>query len=152
MLCAQRILLLICLCLTVLVCSAQTTQRSLLLVTGSNYELGPVTNTELRKVFLGIPVTRENVRLKPLLNFTDPRATSIFLQQVIFMSERDYRRQLVLRVFRFGDQSPAEYEDIDLLVEDLRRMPGSLTYMWSDQFERYEGLGSLGVIWTSSGG
>jgi len=120
-------------------------------VAGSHYELGAVTHVELRKIFLGVPVTRDNVRLKPLLNSTDPIATSIFLQQVIFMSEREYKRQLVSRVFRLGDQHPTEHEDIDLLVEDLRRTPGSLTFMWSDQFESYEGLESLGVIWTSSG-
>lgn len=117
---------------------------------GSNYELGAVTNAELRKVFLGVPVTREDVRLKPLLNSTDPLATSIFLQQVIFMSERDYRRQLVSRTFRFGDQPPSEHKEIDSLVEDLRSTPGSLTFMWSDQFESFEGLESLGILWTSS--
>jgi hypothetical protein len=143
--------ILICLCLTSIVCSAQETPRSLLLVAGSDYEFGAVTHAELRKVFLGVPVNRDNVRLKPLLNSTDPLATSIFLQQVIFMSEREYRRQLVSRVFRIGDQRPTEHEDLDGLVEDLRRTPGSLTFMWSDQLERYEGLESLGVIWTSSG-
>ena len=118
---------------------------------GSEHELGAVTHAELRKVFLGVPVTRDNVRLKPLLNSTDPLATSIFLQQVIFMSEREYRRQLVSRVFRFGDQPPTEHKEIRSLVEDLRSTPGSLTFMWSDQLESYEGLESLGVIWTSSG-
>jgi hypothetical protein len=148
---AQRILLLGCLCLTFLVCSAQSAQRSLLLVAGSSYELGAVTHAELRKVFLGVPVSRDNVRLKPLLNSTDPRATSIFLQQVIFMSEREYRRQLVSRVFRFGDQPPAEHDNIDSLVAELHRTPGSLSFMWSDDFENHEGLESLGVIWTGSG-
>jgi hypothetical protein len=148
---SQRIVLLGCLCLTFLVCSAQATPRSLLLVTGADQQLGVVTNAELRKVFLGVPVSRDDVRLRPLLNATDPLATNIFLQQVVFMSEREYRRQLVSRVFRFGDQRPAEHEDIDALVEDLRTTPGSLTFMWSDQVESYEGLESLGVIWTSSG-
>lgn len=144
-------MLLICLCLTFIVCSAQETPRSLLLVTGADHQLDTVTNAELRKIFLGVPVTRDNVRLRPLLNATDPLATSIFLQQVIFMSEREYRRQLVSRVFRYGDQRPAEHEDIDALVEDLHRTPGSLTFMWSDQVESYDGLESLGIIWTSSG-
>ena len=147
---AKRILLRGFLCLTFLVCSAQTTQRSLLLVAAGDHGLGAVTHAELRKVFLGVPVTRDNVRLKPLLNSTDPLATSIFLQQVIYMSEREYRRHLVSRVFRFGDQPPTEYKEIDSLVEGLRSTPGSLTFMWSEQFESYEGLESLGVLWTDS--
>ena len=142
--------LLACLCLICVVCMAQTTQRSLLLVSGGGHELGPITQVELRKIFLGVHVTRDQVRLRPLLNSTDPLATSIFLQQVIFMSEREYKRQLVSRVFRLGDPRPREHDDIDELVEDLRDTTGSLTFMWSDQFESFEGLKSLGVIWTSS--
>ena len=146
----RRIFLLGGLSLAVVVCSAQLSERSLLLVTASDYDLGPVTNAELRKVFLGVPVTREGVRLRPLLNSTDPVATNVFLQKVIFMSERMYQRQLVSRVFRFGGQRPQEYDDLDSLVADLRSIPGALTFMWSDQFEHYEELEQLGVIWSSS--
>jgi hypothetical protein len=139
-----------CLCLISAVSTAQSTQRSLLLVSGSDSRLDALTHAEVRKVFLGIPVTKSQVRLRPLLNFSDPLATNIFLQQVIFMSERKYRRQLLSRVFRLGDQRPREYDDIDLLVEELRDSAGSLTFMWSDQFESYTGLKSLGALWASS--
>ena len=139
-----------CLCLMSAVSTAQSTQRSLLLVSGSNSQLDALAHAEVRKVFLGVPVTTGQVRLRPLLNLADPRATSVFLQQVIFMSERKYKRQLLSRVFRLGDQRPREYDDIELLVEDLRNTPGALTYMWSDQFENYTGLKSLGALWTSS--
>jgi hypothetical protein len=140
----------VCLCLMSAVSTAQSTQRSLLLVSGSDSQLDVLTHAEVRKVFLGVPVTTGQVRLRPLLNFTDPRATNIFLQQVIFMSERKYKRQLLSRVFRLGDQRPREYDDINLLVEDVRNTPGALTFMWSDQFEGFTGLKSLGVLWTSS--
>lgn len=146
----RRIFLLGGLSLALVVCFAQISERSLLLVTSSDYDLGPVTHAELRKVFLGVPVTRDGVRLRPLLNSTDPVATNIFLQKVIFMSERMYRRQLVSRVFRLGGQRPHEYDDMDSLVADLRATPGALTFMWSDQLEDYAELGQLGVIWSSS--
>jgi len=144
------IILLGCLCTLGAVCSAQSTERSLLLVASEQSQLGSLTHAELRKIFLGIPVTRENVRLRPLLNSTDPLAMSIFLQQVVFMSEREYRRQLLSRVFRLGDQRPQEFDDIASLVEEVRNTAGSLTFMWSDQFEQHGGLKSLGVLWASS--
>lgn len=122
----------------------------MLLVTASDYELGPVTHAELRKVYLGVPVTRQGVRLRPLFNSTDPAATSVFLQKVLFMSEREYKRQLVSRVFRLGEQRPTEYDDMDSLVADLQAIPGALTFMWSDQLEDYDELKQLGVIWVSS--
>lgn len=147
---AKIILLLGCLCLLSAVCTAQTTQRSLLLVASEQFQLDSIGHSELRKIFLGVPVFREDVRLRPLLNETDPLAMSIFLQKVVFMSEREYKRQLFSRVFRLGDQRPREYGDMDLLVEELRNTHGSLTYMWSDQLESYTGLKSLGIIWTGS--
>jgi len=147
----KLIMLFASLCVTSATCLAQTTERSLLLVAGQETQAGSFTHAELRKIFLGVTVTRNGVRIKPLLNSTDSLATNVFLQQVVFMSERDYKRQLLSRVFRLGDQRPREYDDIALLVEALRNTPGSLTFMWSDQFEQQTGLESLGVLWVSAG-
>lgn len=132
------------------VCQVQAQESSLLLVAGEQTVAGEISHAELRKIFLGIPVTRGDVRIRPLLNSTDPRAMSIFLQQVVFMSEREYKRQLLSRVFRLGDQRPPEYDDIDELIDALRTTPGSLTFMWAEQFEMHAGLVSLGEIWASS--
>lgn len=138
------------LCMTSTTCFAQATERSLLLVAGQNSQPDTFSHAELRKIFLGVTVIRNGVRIKPLLNSTDSRATNVFLQQVVFMSEREYKRQLLSRVFRLGGQRPREYEDIALLVEALRNTPGSISFMWSDQLEQHTGLESLGVLWINS--
>lgn len=142
--------LLFCLCVLCPVCVAQAPERSLLLVTSEQSDTGPFTRAELRKIFLGIHVTREGVRIRPLLNLTDPLAMSIFLQQIVFMSEREYKRQLLSRVFRSGDQRPPEHDDLDELIDALRSTPGSLTFMWAEQYEAQSGLVSLGELWASS--
>lgn len=142
--------LLLSLCLICTSSTAQTTQRSLLLVCSDNAKLESLSHAEVRKIFLGVPMTKDQVRLKPVLNATDPLATDVFLQQVIFMSKREYERQLVSRVFRLGDQRPPEYENIDMLVKALLNTPGSLSYMWSEQLEHQTGLKPLGVLWTES--
>ena len=138
-------------CLLAGTCLAQSTERRLLLVSGEQSQTGSFTHAELRKIFLGVTVIRNGVRIKPLLNSADSLAMNVFLQRVIYMSEREYKRQLVSRVFRLGDQRPREYDDVSELGEALRSMPGSLTFMWSDQLERQTGLQSLGVLWESSG-
>lgn len=142
--------LLIALSLLSIVCAAQPTSRSLVIVASDEFHLDAIGHAELRKIFLGVPVTEDGIRIRPLLNETDTRATSIFLQQVIFMSEREYKRQLFSRVFRLGDQRPEEYDDLTRLVDQLRETQGSVSFMWSDQIENYDGLKSLGVIWTGS--
>jgi hypothetical protein len=136
--------------MTSTICFAQATERSLLLVAGHDSQSDTFSHAELRKIFLGVAVTRNGVRIKPLLNSTNSRATDVFLQQIVFMSEREYKRQLLSRAFRLGDQRPREYDDIALLIEALRSAPGSITFMWSDQFEQHAELKSLGVLWVSS--
>jgi hypothetical protein len=142
--------LLVCLCALCPISFAQSPERSLLLVAGDQNDTVTFSHAELRKIFLGIPVTRNDVRIKPILNLTDPLAMDVFLQQVVFMSEREYKRQLLSRVFRLGGPRPPEYDDIDELVDALRDAPGSLTFMWAEQFETRSGLVSLGVLWASS--
>jgi len=147
---AIRYTLLICLFLIYSGTGAQSTQRSLLLVCRDNTTLESLTHAEVRKLFLGVPVTKTQMRLKPLVNASDQLVTEVFLQQVIFMSKREYERQLLSRVFRLGDQRPPVYEDTDLLVEALLDTPGSVSFMWSEQVERQKGLKTLSVLWTDS--
>jgi len=147
---ASLITLLGCLCLICTGIAAQPSQRSLLLVCSADANLESLSHAEVRKIFLGVPVTKGQVRLRPLLNSTDPLATDVFLQQVVFMSRREYERQLLSRVFRLGDPRPPEYDEIDSLVEDLLDTPGSLSFMWSEQLESHAGLKSLGILWKSS--
>lgn len=147
---ALTITLVGCFWLTIAAAPAQSAERALLLVSGVQTESGAFTHAELRKIYLGVPVTRDDVRIRPLINTSDPLAFRIFLQHVLFMSERDYRRQLLLRVFQRGGIRPAEHKDMKQLVENLESEQGTLTFMWSDQFDREEGLKSLGVIWESS--
>jgi len=144
--------LFLCLCLSLICISstAQTTQRSLLLVCSDNANLESLSHADVRKLFLGVPLIVDQVRLKPILNASDPLATDVFLQKVIFMSRRQYERQLLSRVFRLGDQRPPEYEDIDLLAKALLDTPDSLSYMWSEQLEHLTGLKSLGILWSDS--
>ena len=142
----------LCLCLSMIcvISTAQTTQRSLLLVCSDNGKLESLSHADVRKLFLGVRIFNDQVRLKPMLNSTDSLIMEVFLQQVVFMSKRQYERQALSRVFRLGDQRPPVYDNIDVLVEDLLNTPGSVSYMWSEQFENQTGLKSLGVLWTDS--
>jgi len=147
---AKLKVLLMCLCLVCTSSTAETTQRSLLLVCSANSTIQSLSRAEVRKLFLGVPMTKDQVRLRPLLNTSDRLATDVFLQQIVFMSKREYERQLLSRVFRLGDQRPPEYENIDALVKALLDTPGSVSYMWSEQLGHRSGLESLGVLWTES--
>ena len=139
----------ICLCLMSNYAVPQTTQRSLLLVCSADSTLSSLSNEDIRKIFLGVPVEKDGVRITPLLNTSDSHLTEVFLQKVIFMSKPDYERQLLSRVFRLGGKRPPEYENISELINELHKSPGSVAFMWSDQVGDHNNLKSIGVVWTN---
>lgn len=143
-------LLLISLCFLSTSGGAQSEDRSLLVVTGDQSSIAAVTRSDLRRIFLGVPVTIDGVRIRPLLNATDPLAMDIFLQNIVFMSEREYQRQLLSRVFRLGDQRPKEYDEIEDLIAELEAAPEAISFMWSNELSDRPNLKSLGVLWASS--
>ncbi len=141
------IILLACLGLHAGYSVGQSEQRHLELVCSAESTTPSLTNKEVRKLFLGVPMEKNGVRLKPLRNSSDPLVTEVFLQKIIFMSKRNYERQLVSRVFRLGGTRPPIYTDFGELMDQLRQTPEALTFMWSDQVAQTDGVKSCGVLW-----
>ncbi len=121
--------------------------EKMLLVTSTETMFERVSNEDLRKAFLAIPVSVDGKRMRPLLNESEKFLTEVFLQKIIFMSRDRYERQLVARVFRQGGKRPSAFRDLDDLIAELRASPNSVTSMWSSQFEAVEGLKELGTLW-----
>ena len=146
---ARILFLLVFLCL-ININSSATTQRSLLLVCDANSTLSYLSPTEIRKLFLNVPVVKDGVQLKPLRNISDPLISDVFLQSVIFMSKRSYERKLLSRIFRYGGKNIPAYSNIPELKAELHLYPEAVTYMWSDQVEHDKSVKSLGVLWENS--
>ena len=146
----QLLSLIACLCMFSLNGLAEPSQHTLILVSSQDSSIPALSPLDIRKLFLGVPIIRNGLILKPLRNATDPLLTEVFLQKVIFMSERSYDRELLSRVYRLGGKRPKIYSVNTELVNELRHIPGTLTYMWLDDIENTAGLKSLGVIWAGS--
>jgi len=142
--------LLVCLCLAGIAAAVESSQRDLLLVCGTESTIPQLSREEVRKLFLGVPIVKDGIRLKPLRNASDELITEVFLQKTVFMSKRSYERQLLSRVFRLGGSRPPVYTDITELTAELRRSPESVTYMWSDQVTQANAVKSIGVLWAST--
>ena len=143
----KTITLLVCLCLISISSATQPTQRRLLLICGSESTISSLSHKEVRKLFLGVPIVKDGVRLIPLRNASDPLIEEVFLQKMIFLSKRSYERQLLSRVFRVGGVRPKVFENLPELIDKLRQTPGALTYMWSVQDAHADDLKSIGVLW-----
>ena len=120
-------------------------QHSIVLVSNQNLDIDELSPIEVRKLFLGVPVMVGGKQLNPLRNSTDPLLTEIFLQKIVFMSERSYERVLLSRIYRLGGKRPEIVTDKSELEKQLSSSPRSLTYMWAGDAT---GLKSLGVLWS----
>jgi len=147
---ANLVILLVYFCLFCINSIAQTTPFRLLLVCDAESTIPALSHAEVRKLFLGVPIEKNGVRLKPLRNASDPQLTEVFLQKIIFMSKPKYEHQLISRVFRLGGVRPKVYQNISKLVDELHQSPESLTYMSSNQLSQVEGVRSVGVLWEDS--
>ncbi len=122
--------------------------RNVTLVLVSATDLGSkLTPNQLRRVFLGIPVTVNGEIIKALRNTSDPLLNEIFLQKVVYMSERRYKRQLISQTFRTGQTRPPYFEVEDNLVEALKSVSGSVSVMWARDAEKNSDLHIIQVLW-----
>ena len=124
-----------------------TTVRSLILVTRADSTLAPLTPSEVRQLFLGIPVMKDGVRLQPLRNESDPRLYEVFLQKAMFMSADHYERLLLGRVFRSGDRKPPAFHDRTALMGALQATPIPVSFAWDRDLRGHAGVRPLQHLW-----
>lgn len=123
--------------------------RHIVLVAGANTYVPPLTPAEVRKLFLGVVITKDGQRIEPLLNLTDSLLHEVFLQKVVFMSSENYERQLSARINHLGDPRPQEYSDPWQLISALRSRRGAVSYMWAKDARPRMGLKIVQELWKS---
>jgi hypothetical protein len=122
-------------------------ERRLVLVTASTSKITPLSSAEVRKLFLGLAVTQNSLRLEPVRNASDSLLNEVFLQKIIFMSAQNYERQLMSQVFRLGGHRPIHYIDAEKLVTFLHDTPGALSYMWLSSAQQIPGIKVVQELW-----
>ncbi len=130
--------------------TARADEREVVLVTDASAPLPALSSLELRKLFLGMPLEKQGRQLIAVNNETDPLLHEVFLQKVMFMSARDYERQLLSTVFRTGAARPAAVSDRRQLQNLLRTQPNTVTYMWASGAPALSGVSVVQVLWRGS--
>jgi len=139
--------LLIC-CLAAALCTqAVVAERQVVLVAAATSPLHDLDSLELRKIYLGFPVRRDDRMVKGLRNTGDDDLNRIFLQSVVAMSEKSYMRRLLSLPQRQGIPRPSENDEPEHLLNALSRNPYSVTYMWKHAADRSTDVKTLKVLW-----
>ncbi len=121
--------------------------RTLVLVRGANGGDIKLTTTEVRRLFLGLPITKNGHTLSAAINHTDPLLYQVFLQKVVFMSSHVYERHLLTNVVRLGGQRPQSYTDPRELLNTLRERSDTVTFMWNDEINPDPAIVIIKDLW-----
>ncbi len=125
----------------------ESPEVTLVLVSGTDFDGNQLTPNQLRRVFLGIPVSVNGEYIRALRNTSAPLLNEIFLQKVVYMSKRRYKRQLVSQTFRTGQIQPPDFKTHDDLVQALKSVPGSVSVMWKKDAKKDAALHVVQVLW-----
>lgn len=122
-------------------------EEQLVLVVSASSKVQQLDSLELRKLFLGLTVTYDGSRLRPVLNETDARVKEIFLQNIISMSDITYDRRLLRLALIQGQTQPAVYKNIGQLIEAVAADPSAVSYAWAKDVAHDARIRILRVLW-----
>ena len=144
----QLLLSLLLLCCSVI---AHAESYRMVLVTGTQkLDNVQLSEKEIRKIFLGQVITRDDKKITALINNTDPLLYQVFLQKVAYMSANAYERHLLSKVFRMGGNRPPVFVNNSSLVSALRSQAGTITYMWEETALKMPGVSIIGELWSGA--
>jgi hypothetical protein len=121
--------------------------EKLVLIVSADSNITQLDSLQVRKLFLGLTVTQNGNRLRPVLNETDARVKEIFLQNIVSMSDITYDRSLLRLTLIQGQRRPTAYGDIALLLKTVAADPSVVSYAWSKDVARDPRLRILRVLW-----
>lgn len=117
------------------------------MVTAKATGIRSLTTSEIRRLLMGLPVSKNGKKLEAVINQSDPLLYQVFLQKVVFMSAQVYEHHLLENVVQLGGQRPKIHNQQEALVADLHRHPGKVSYIWNYKLCIYPSLVAVGETW-----
>jgi hypothetical protein len=121
--------------------------RELVLVSSISSDYTPLTRHEVRKVFLGYPVKKDNKEIYAIRNISDNKTYEIFLQKLIGLSAKGYERRLLLNTFHSGSPRVSSEDSLQELVTILHDDKAIVTFMWLDEVESLSEIKVIQTLW-----
>ena len=121
--------------------------EQLVLIVSADSKVEQLDSLEVRKLFLGLTVTHDGERLRPVLDETDSRIKEIFLQNIVSMSDTTYDRSVLRLTLIQGQIKPIAYKDIALLLKAVIADPTAVSYAWAKDVAHDSRIKILRVLW-----
>jgi len=127
--------------------AGDSNRHQLVLVAAARTSMTTMSNNDVRRIYLGLRDSNGSQRSVPLGNRSDPLLYEVFLQKVIFMSARNYERQILSHVYQSGNQRLVIYENRSDLVQHLVNDSDAVSYMWASDIKANSRLRIVQVMW-----
>ena len=121
--------------------------EQLVLIVSADSKVEQLDSLDVRKLFLGLTVTYNGDRLRPVLDEADARIKEIFLQNIVSMSDTTYDRSVLRLALIQGQVKPIAYKDVALLIKAVEADPTAVSYAWARDVAHDSRIKILRVLW-----
>jgi hypothetical protein len=121
--------------------------EQLVLIVSADSKVEQLDSLEVRKLFLGLTVTHNGERLRPILNEADAHVKEVFLQNVVSMSDITYDRRLLRLALQQGRTQPTTYKDTAQLISAVATDPIAVSYAWARDVAHNPDVKIIRVLW-----
>lgn len=141
-----RHILLLTAAFVLLPCNARA-ERQVVLVTGDSCPVREVSSLDVRKAYLGVTVSVDGSRLRPIRLIGDEMLSSIFYQSVVHMSRKSYERRALSLALKYGTPRLEMVDSVDDAAQAVRGRECGVVYMWKDDVDRLSGIKTVRLLW-----
>ncbi len=124
---------------------AQNNPGDLMLVSSTD-QVAPLSSLDLRKLFLGLPITQEGQQLQAVIYQPDSEMRDIFLKTVVGMTSRSFERKVLQARLSFGARIVPTYRSKTEVVEALQEKQLVVSFMPFSDAQFYE-LEVVQTLW-----
>lgn len=137
-------------CIACLIAGAAKHGASVVLVTAETCPMNNISTLDLRKAYLGVAVTVDGRRVRPIFMRGDEKLEQIFYQSVVAMSKKSYERRRLSLALKYGTPRLAEFDDVETVSEVLRSDGCTITFIWGHDAESLQGIKTIKLLWQDS--
>jgi hypothetical protein len=121
--------------------------EELVLIVSTRSDVEQLDSPLVRRLFLGLTVTRHGARLRPVLNEADPKIKELFLQTIVSMSASTYDRYVLRLSLLQGRTQPTVYKSNAELINAVAADPAVVGYVWARDVAHDPRIRILRIVW-----
>jgi hypothetical protein len=129
------------------VAHAAPADNTVVLIVSADSPIARLDSLAVRKLFLGFSVAYDGRALRGLRNVSDKRLGSVFLQNIVSMSETAYERRLLTLALQQGQLRPLVFSKSSELLAAVARDRSAVSYALLSEVEGNRNIRVLRVIW-----